>query len=70
MVGVTLRSLTAGQFSTRWGHLAAAATLGALPIIALFYGFQRYLMNGTVSGGGKEWTYTQKSAPGTAFRPS
>jgi arabinogalactan oligomer/maltooligosaccharide transport system permease protein len=53
-VGVMLRSFTAGQFSTKWGIFAAAATLGALPIIALFYGFQKYFVGGTVSGGVKE----------------
>ncbi len=53
-VGVMLRSFTAGQFSTKWGIFAAAATLGALPIIALFYGFQKYFTGGTVAGGVKE----------------
>jgi len=53
-VGVMLLSFTQGQFSTKWGIFAAAATLGALPIIALFYGFQRYFVGGTVSGGVKE----------------
>jgi arabinogalactan oligomer/maltooligosaccharide transport system permease protein len=53
-VGVMLLSFTAGQFSTKWGIFAAAATLGALPIIALFYGFQRYFVGGTLSGGVKE----------------
>lgn len=53
-VGVMLLSFTSGQFSTKWGIFAAAATLGALPIVALFYGFQRYFVGGTVSGGVKE----------------
>ncbi|MGI8747310.1 MAG: sugar ABC transporter permease, partial [Deinococcus sp.] len=53
-VGVMLRSFTAGQFSTKWGIFAAAATLGALPIIALFYGFQKYFVGGAVAGGVKE----------------
>ncbi|ULH16204.1 sugar ABC transporter permease [Deinococcus sp. KNUC1210] len=53
-VGVMLRSFTAGQFSTKWGIFAAAATLGALPIILLFYGFQRFFTGGTVAGGVKE----------------
>ncbi|GAA5435716.1 sugar ABC transporter permease [Deinococcus aquaticus] len=53
-VGVMLRSFTTGQFSTKWGVFAAASTLGALPIIALFYGFQNYFVGGTVSGGVKE----------------
>ncbi|WP_309571898.1 sugar ABC transporter permease [Deinococcus sp.] len=53
-VGVMLLSFTSGQFSTKWGIFAAAATLGALPIVALFYGFQQFFVGGTVSGGVKE----------------
>lgn len=53
-VGVMLLSFTSGQFSTKWGVFAAAAALGALPIVALFYGFQRYFVGGTVAGGVKE----------------
>ncbi|MFC4452725.1 sugar ABC transporter permease [Deinococcus sonorensis] len=53
-VGVMLRSFTSGQLSTKWGIFAAAATLGALPIVALFYGFQRYFVGGAVAGGVKE----------------
>ncbi|EYB67429.1 binding-protein-dependent transport system inner membrane protein [Deinococcus phoenicis] len=53
-VGVMLLSFTSGQFSSKWGVFAAAATLGALPIVALFYGFQRYFVGGTVAGGVKE----------------
>ncbi|MEF2277568.1 sugar ABC transporter permease [Deinococcus sp. YIM 134068] len=53
-VGVMLLSFTSAQFATKWGIFAAAATLGALPIIALFYGFQGYFVGGTVSGGVKE----------------
>ena len=53
-VGVMLLSFTSGQFSTQWGIFAAAAALGALPIVALFYGFQQYFVGGTVAGGVKE----------------
>ncbi|GAA5513393.1 hypothetical protein Dcar01_02128 [Deinococcus carri] len=53
-VGVMLLSFTQGQFSTKWGVFAAAAMLGALPIVALFYGFQRYFVGGAVAGGVKE----------------
>ncbi|AKH15760.1 sugar ABC transporter permease [Deinococcus soli (ex Cha et al. 2016)] len=53
-VGVMLRSFTSGQFSTKWGVFAAAATLGALPIVALFYGFQNFFVGGAVAGGVKE----------------
>ena len=53
-VGIMLQSFTQGQFSTKWGVFAAASVLGALPIIALFYGFQQYFVGGTTSGGVKE----------------
>jgi arabinogalactan oligomer / maltooligosaccharide transport system permease protein len=53
-VGVMLRSFTTGQFSTKWGIFAAAATLGALPIVLLFYGFQKFFTGGAVAGGVKE----------------
>lgn len=53
-VGVMLRSFTSGQFSTKWGVFAAAATLGALPIVALFYSFQNYFVGGATAGGVKE----------------
>lgn len=53
-VGVMLQSFTEGQFSTKWGVFAAAAVVGALPIVALFYGFQRFFVSGAVAGGVKE----------------
>lgn len=53
-VGIMLLSFTSGQFSTKWGIFAAAATLGALPIVALFYGFQQFFVGGAVAGGVKE----------------
>ena len=53
-VGVSLRSFTSGQFSTKWGIFAAASVVGALPIVALFYTFQQYFVGGQVAGGVKE----------------
>ncbi|WP_117237623.1 sugar ABC transporter permease [Thermus sediminis] len=53
-VGVGLRSFTAGQFQTKWGLFAAASVLGSLPILFLFYGFQRYFVSGYTAGAVKE----------------
>ncbi|WP_051964261.1 sugar ABC transporter permease [Deinococcus misasensis] len=53
-VGISLRSFTSGQFSTKWGIFAAASVVGALPIVALFYTFQQYFVGGQVAGGVKE----------------
>jgi len=57
-VGVGLRSFgVSGGTSvntTLYGQFAAAAVLGAVPIVALFYGFQQVFVSGTVAGGVKE----------------
>lgn len=53
-VGMGLRNFTTGQFSTKWGLFAAAAVLGSLPILATFYGFQRYFVSGYTAGSVKE----------------
>lgn len=53
-VGMGLRNFTTGQFSTKWGLFAAAAVVGSLPILAVFYGFQRYFVSGYTSGSVKE----------------
>ena len=52
-VGVGLRSFTSGQFTVAYGPFAAAAVLGALPIVTLFYSFQRVFVSGLASGGVK-----------------
>lgn len=52
-VGLMLISFTSDR-SVSWGIFAAAATLGALPIVLLFYSFQRFFVGGAVSGGVKE----------------
>ncbi len=49
-VGVGLRSFTAGQFTVSYGPFAAAAVLGALPIVILFYSFQKVFVSGLASG--------------------
>lgn len=53
-VGVGLRSFQSSQFATNYGPFAAAAVLGSLPIVLLFYAFQQVFVSGTVSGGVKE----------------
>ncbi|MEX2540185.1 MAG: ABC transporter permease subunit [Trueperaceae bacterium] len=53
-VGIGLYSFTSGQFNTRWGIFAAASILGSLPILAIFYGFQRAFVSGYTAGGVKE----------------
>lgn len=52
-VGIGLYSFTSGQFSTRWGIFAAASIIGSLPILAVFYGFQRAFVSGYTAGGVK-----------------
>lgn len=53
-VGIGLYSFTSGQFSTRWGIFAAASILGSLPILMIFYGFQRAFVSGYTAGAVKE----------------
>jgi len=53
-VGMGLRNFTSGQFQTKWGLFAAAAVLGSIPILAIFYGFQRYFVSGYTAGSVKE----------------
>ncbi|MCL6526633.1 MAG: sugar ABC transporter permease [Thermaceae bacterium] len=53
-VGMGLRNFTTGQFQTKWGVFAAAAVLGSIPILAIFYGFQRYFVSGYTAGSVKE----------------
>lgn len=52
-VGVGLRNFSTAQFSTQWGAMAAAAVLGSLPILAIFYSFQEALTGQYTAGGVK-----------------
>ncbi len=52
-VGVGLRSFATGQFSVEYGTFAAAAVLGAIPIVLLYYSFQQVFVSGQLSGGEK-----------------
>jgi len=54
-IGVGLRSLAPAGFDTsQFGTFAAAAVLGALPIVALYYSFQQVFISGNLAGGVKE----------------
>jgi arabinogalactan oligomer/maltooligosaccharide transport system permease protein len=41
------------NYSTEWGHFAAAAILVSLPVMALFLGLQKQLVGGITAGGVK-----------------
>ncbi len=49
-VGVGLRNFTTNQFATQWGAMAAAAVLGSIPILAIFYSFQDALTGQYTAG--------------------
>ena len=49
-LAVGLRSLVSGQFSKNWNLFTAAATLGAIPIMAIFLSLQRFLVEGLTKG--------------------
>jgi len=42
-----------GQYTTEWGVFAAAALMGALPIVIIFFALQRQLVGGLTRGGVK-----------------
>jgi ABC-type maltose transport system permease subunit len=49
-LAVGLRLFITGQYTTRWGMFAAAAILGALPIVLIFYLLQNQLVSGLTRG--------------------
>jgi arabinogalactan oligomer / maltooligosaccharide transport system permease protein len=52
---VALKSLAPQGFDTRnFGVFSAAAVLGSLPIVLMFYAFQQVFVGGALSGGVKE----------------
>jgi arabinogalactan oligomer / maltooligosaccharide transport system permease protein len=54
-LGVALKSLAPQGFDTRnFGVFSAAAVLGSLPIVLMFYAFQQVFVGGALSGGVKE----------------
>ena len=42
-----------GDYSTEWGHFAAAAILVSLPVMALFFALEKQLVGGLTQGGVK-----------------
>jgi arabinogalactan oligomer/maltooligosaccharide transport system permease protein len=52
-VGIGLRNFSTNQFSTQWGAMAAAAVLGSIPILLIFYSFQDALTGQYQAGGVK-----------------
>ena len=39
-----------GEYKTEWGHFAAGALLVSAPVMALFFGLQKYLVGGLTAG--------------------
>ncbi len=49
---VTIRNYV-GEHTVQWGFFAAASILVSLPVVALFFALQRYLVSGLTAGGVK-----------------
>ncbi len=49
-LAVGMRAFISGSFSTNWSQFAAAAIVGALPILVIFFAFQRFLVEGLTKG--------------------
>jgi arabinogalactan oligomer/maltooligosaccharide transport system permease protein len=42
-----------GQFASDWGYFAAGAILVSIPVVLLFFAFQKHLVSGLLAGGTK-----------------
>ncbi len=51
---VALAMLSKGQYATDWGTLMAGATLSSLPLIIVFWFFQKQIIAGIIGGALKE----------------
>jgi arabinogalactan oligomer/maltooligosaccharide transport system permease protein len=49
-LAVGLQSMIAGQYGTNWSQYCAAAIIGSVPMIVIFYSMQKYLISGLVDG--------------------
>lgn len=53
-LAVGLQSMLAGQYGINWPRYCAAAIMGSIPMILLFYTMQRYFIGGLSEGGVKQ----------------
>jgi len=49
-LAVGMRAFISGSFSTNWTQFAAASIIGALPILIVFFAFQKFLVEGLTKG--------------------
>lgn len=52
-LAVGLQSLIAGQYGTNWSVYCAAAVIGSVPMVIIFYSMQKYFIGGLAEGGVK-----------------
>ena len=52
-LAVGMYQWVSNQLTSRWGLFAAGATVGSLPVLALFLSLQRYIVGGLSAGSGK-----------------
>ena len=53
-LAVGLQSMIEGQYGINWSRYCAAATMGSIPMIVLFYSLQKYFIGGLAEGGVKQ----------------
>ncbi len=53
-LAVGLQSMIEGQYGINWARYCAAALMGSVPMIALFYSMQKYFIGGLAEGGVKQ----------------
>jgi ABC-type maltose transport system permease subunit len=49
-LAVGMRAFISGSFSTNWSQFAAASIIGALPVMTIFFSFQKFLVEGLTKG--------------------
>ena len=52
-LSVALQSMITGQYGQNWSLYCAAAVLGSIPMLVLFYSLQNYFIGGLTEGGTK-----------------